>query len=155
MVNLDTLTQFKDSQYARHLIFKSSHVEILLVCWRPGQKSPVHGHGNADGLMIILQGEMTNTTFTKNGQKITTVWQSGAIGHTPVGDRHEVINNANTDAVSLHIYAPPLKRDLQGADMGYNNAVELKEVNLPEQVFQYFLGLSAKQSSKDAIDPVL
>lgn len=156
MVSIDALTQFKDNHYARNLIFKSKHVEILVVCWRPGQKSPVHGHGDSDGLMIILEGEMTNTSYTKTGQRVSTVWTKGAIGHTPVGERHEVQNNSTGDVISLHIYAPPLERELQGADMGYHNAVEPKEIQLPDYALQYFLGMACNQENTTAsLDPGL
>jgi quercetin dioxygenase-like cupin family protein len=140
MVSIDALTQFKDNHYVRNLIFKSTHVEILLVCWLPGQESPVHGHADSDGLMIILEGELANTTYTQLGQTISTVWTKGSIGHTPVGDKHRVVNNSAKEVISLHIYAPPLERELQGADMGYHNTVEPKETILPDHVIRYFLG---------------
>lgn len=155
MLNLEGLKQFKDNQYARQLVFKSDNVEILLVCWRPGQGSPVHGHGPSDGLMIILEGEITNTTYTRDGRKITTVWKAGDIGHTPVGDQHEVKNTSDSNVVSLHVYAPPLERDLQGADMGYHNNVVPQEVYLQNDVIRYMLGACREPVPYQLLDPGL
>ncbi len=155
MLNLQGLKEFKDNHYARHLVFKSENVEILVVCWRPGQGSPIHDHGPSDGLMIILEGEITNTSYCANGQKVTTVWCPGDVGHTPIGVRHEVKNNSNADVVSLHVYAPPLKRELQGADMGYHNGVIPQEVTLSNEVVRYFMGVACQQLPATMIDPGL
>ena len=155
MLNLEALKQFRENQYARHLVFRSDNVEILVVCWKPGQTSPVHGHGPSDGLMIILEGEITNTTYTKAGQKVSTVWKSGDIGHTCIGDQHEVKNASNTDAVSLHIYSPPLERDLQGADMGYHNNVVPQEVYLKGDVARHLIGACSQAVPYELLDPGL
>lgn len=155
MLNLQALKQFQDNQYARHLVFKSDNVEIIVVCWRPGQGSPVHGHGKSDGLMIILEGEITNTTYHPGGSKVTTVWRPGDVGHTPVGAQHEVKNLSDKNVVSLHVYAPPLERELQGADMGYNNTVLPQEVTLSDDVVRYFLGAACAPIANNLIDPGL
>jgi predicted metal-dependent enzyme (double-stranded beta helix superfamily) len=155
MLNLQALKAFKENHYARHLVLRSENVEILVVCWRPGQGSPVHGHGPSDGLMVILEGEITNTTYSPNGQKITTVWGEGAVGHTPVGAQHEVRNTSNKDVVSLHIYAPPLERKLQGADLGYHNDVLPQEVTLPNEVVRYLLGTACQKLPYQFLDPGL
>jgi quercetin dioxygenase-like cupin family protein len=155
MLNLDALKQFKDNHYARHLVFKSANVEILVVCWRPGQGSPIHHHDTSEGLMIILDGEITNTSYPPDGCPVTTVWRPGDVGHTPVGTSHEVKNTSNLDVVSLHIYAPPLKRELQGADLGYHNEVLPKEVTLPNEVVRYFLGTALPHLPLTVFDPGL
>lgn len=155
MINLQALKQFKESHYTRHLVFKSSSVEILVVCWRPGHTSPIHGHGPSDGLMIILEGEIVNTSYFPDGKKVSTVWRAGDVGHTPLGVRHEVKNTSEQDVVSLHIYAPPLDRELQGADMGYHNDVIPKEVTLPNDVIRYFLGAACEKVPQALLDPGL
>jgi predicted metal-dependent enzyme (double-stranded beta helix superfamily) len=155
MLNLEALKQFKENHYARHLVFKSDHVEILVVCWRPGQGSPIHGHGNADGLMIILEGEITNTSYFPDGRKVSSIWGPGFVGHTPLGVEHEVVNRSDNDVVSLHVYAPPLKRELQGADMGYHNTVLPQEVTLPNEVIRYYLGAATEKIPFQLLDPGL
>lgn len=155
MLNLQELKQFKDNHYARHLVFRSGNVEILVVCWRPGQGSPVHGHGPSDGLMIILEGEITNTSYFPDGRKVTTVWSAGDVGHTPIGAQHEVKNTSDKDVVSLHVYAPPLDRELQGADMGYHNTILPQEVQLSNDVVKYLLGAAGPKIHYQLLDPGL
>lgn len=153
MVHLDELRYFKDASYTRNLIVRSDNVEILLVCWKPGQSSPVHDHGPSDGVMVILEGEMTNTSYTPDGKKVTTVWGPGTVGHTPVGVRHEVVNHSDRPVVSLHVYAPPLERNLQKDDLGavYDN--EVREVALPEEITRFMLGKI--HADGKPFDPVL
>jgi quercetin dioxygenase-like cupin family protein len=155
VLNLQALKEFQENHYARNLVFRSDNVEILVVCWKPGQGSPIHGHGPSDGLMIILEGEITNTTYTADGRKITTVWSEGDVGHTPVGAQHEVKNTSDRDVVSLHIYAPPLQRELQGADLGYHNNVYPKEVTLPGEIVRYLLGGACQKLPYQFLDPGL
>ena len=35
---------FDNDKYTRHLIHKDDDFEILIMCWRPGHKAPIHGH---------------------------------------------------------------------------------------------------------------
>lgn len=155
MLNLDALKHFTDNHYARHLVFKSDNVEILVVCWRPGQGSPIHHHDNSDGLMIILDGEITNTSYPPDGPRITTVWRPGDVGHVPVGTSHEVKNTSTQNVVSLHVYAPPLKRELQGPDLGYHNEILPREVTLPNEIVRYCLGAALPKIPFVLFDPGL
>jgi histidinol-phosphate/aromatic aminotransferase/cobyric acid decarboxylase-like protein len=77
------------------------------------------------------------------------------VGHTPVGTSHEVKNTSSRDVVSLHIYAPPLKRELQGADMGYHNTVLPQEVAVSDDVFRYLMGAALPKIPAGLLDPGL
>ena len=66
-----------------------------------------------------------------------------------------MVNRSDNDVVSLHIYAPPLIRELQGADMGYHNTVVPQEVTLPTEVIQYFLGAASEKIPFNLLDPGL
>lgn len=155
MLNIETLRQFKESQYARHLVFKSDNVEIIMVCWRPGQGSPIHHHGPSDGLMVILDGEITNTSYYPDGKKVTTVWRKGDVGHTPIGVSHEVRNNSRDDVVSFHIYAPPLAKEFKSADLGYDNNYTVCEAPLPGEVVRYLMGVNQASVPYQLLDPGL
>ncbi|MBY0451116.1 MAG: cupin domain-containing protein [Cyanobacteria bacterium] len=139
-MNIDALKQFHEHTYARNLVLKTPNVEIILVCWRPGQASPMHSHGPSDGVIVVLEGELHNTNLTPDGRRITTIWHPGDIGHTPVGVQHEVINQSKADVVTLNIYAAPLLPEYHNPDLGYSNEVAVQELQLPNQVVQYVLG---------------
>jgi cysteine dioxygenase len=44
--------------YTRNLIYRDELFEVLILCWRPGQKTPVHSHNGQLGWMTTVQGEM-------------------------------------------------------------------------------------------------
>ncbi len=144
MLTLEQLKFFKDSQYCRNLILKSPNMEVLLVCWRPGQGTPLHGHGPSDGVVLILEGEMTNESYLPDGNIETEVFTTGQMIHSPVGTKHVMVNKSDADVVSFHIYAPPLEREIQKADLGiepespYDN--EVQEMQISTELASFLLG---------------
>ena len=44
---IEPYVQFTENHYARNLIYKNSHFECLLLCWKPGQRSPIHDHASS------------------------------------------------------------------------------------------------------------
>lgn len=142
MINLKDLKHFQQHQYARHLVLRTDNVEIIVVCWLPGQGSPVHGHGPSDAVMVILEGTMSYTNFYPDGKKVSGIWQAGDIGHCPVGVQHQISNHSNDPLVTLHVYSPPLQREHQGFDLGYANEVAIEEIQLSEDVIKYLKAAS-------------
>lgn len=142
MVNLRDLKHFQDNHYARHLVLRTDNVEIIVVCWLPGQSSPVHGHGPSDAIMVILEGTMSYTNFYPDGRKVSGIWQAGDIGHAPVGVQHQISNFSNAPLMTLHIYSPPLQTELQGFDLGYANDVQIEEVQVSEDIVRYLRAAS-------------
>ncbi len=152
MVNLNELKHFYQQNYARHLVVKSQNVEIILVCWMPGQGSPIHGHGPSDSVIVILEGELAYTNYYPDGKTISGVLKPGEVAHAPVGVQHQISNHSDKELVTLHIYAPPLNRELQGFDLGYANDVEIQEVQLPEQTVKYLVASSLSAAASHDIE---
>ena len=40
---------FKEGAYARHRVYLCEHAELLVLCWRPGQRTPIHDHNGSFG----------------------------------------------------------------------------------------------------------
>lgn len=155
MVNIRDLKHFHQHQYARHLVLKTQNVEIIMVCWLPGQGSPAHGHGPSDAVMMILEGEMAYTNFYPDGRKVSGIWRPGDIGHAPVGVQHQISNHSDSELVTLHIYSPPLQAAMQGFDLGYANDVQLQEVQLPQEIVQYLMANPLAQAQPDGVPEFL
>lgn len=77
--------------------------EVWLLSWVPGQGSGRHDHGPSSGVLTVLEGELTEHAGT--GRRSLT---AGAQRVFAPGYVHEVVNDALTPAVSLHIYFPGL-----------------------------------------------
>ena len=52
---------FDNDKYTRHLIHKDDDFEILIMCWRPGHKAPIHGHEGEKCFMRVERGSLLFT----------------------------------------------------------------------------------------------
>lgn len=86
----------------------------MLMCWKPGQCSPIHDHAGSSCGFLILEGtakevvyEVTQNNFAKPTH--STHYPQGSICLAHDNDIHHVGNESNEDLVTLHIYSPPLR----------------------------------------------
>lgn len=54
---------FRADKYARHSIHRTELYDLILLCWSPGQVSPVHNHQGNSGWVRVLRGRMEETHF--------------------------------------------------------------------------------------------
>lgn len=54
---------FRADKYARHSIARTELYDMILLCWAPGQVSPVHNHQGNSGWVRVLRGRMEETHF--------------------------------------------------------------------------------------------
>jgi cysteine dioxygenase len=107
--------RFSDQQYARNLVCKGPWYHLLVLCWKNGQRSPIHDHAGSTCGVRVLRGVMTETTFalTPNGH-VKAVGSrdlaEGAVCGTQDDDLHQISNlqAGDADLVTLHVYTPPL-----------------------------------------------
>jgi len=106
---------FKAGNYARHRVFRNEHVELLVLCWRPGQRTPIHDHNGSHGAVRVCEGVMWETMFELDGDrklryKSGRQWVPGDVTGAAVPDIHQLGNPevSGQDMVTLHLYAPPL-----------------------------------------------
>jgi cysteine dioxygenase len=108
---------FRPDRYVRNLVHAGPGYQALALCWRNGQRSPVHNHrGSACGVKV-LRGVATETAFARapNGMVVPTGSRDLPVGYICGSydeDIHQVSNlqAAGADLVTLHIYSPPLLR---------------------------------------------
>jgi predicted metal-dependent enzyme (double-stranded beta helix superfamily) len=130
---LEPYIKFNERTYTRNLIYKGDRFEAVLLCWEPGQHSPVHRHANQLGWMTVIKGQLNLITFMKLRSSIeeSTVPD---VNWSPVGSiylkakhrltlsagdvivevtKPETIHKAENpasfgqQAISLHIYSEP------------------------------------------------
>jgi cysteine dioxygenase len=106
---------FTNRKYARNLIVRSPFAELLLLCWRPGQRTPIHDHGGSVGVVKVIEGLLTETMFERAPEGHVKPYNTyrrgpGIITGADVPDIHQLLNlePAGRDMVTLHCYAPPL-----------------------------------------------
>ena len=107
--------RFSDRQYARNLIRAGKHYHALALCWKSGQRSPIHDHAQSVCGVRVLEGRATETRFEVSpcgALKATGSgdMQCGDVMVSRDSDIHQVSNlqAEGRNLVTLHIYAPPL-----------------------------------------------
>ncbi|MEW6129184.1 MAG: cysteine dioxygenase family protein [Acidobacteriota bacterium] len=106
---------FTDKKYARNLVARSPYAELLMLCWRSGQRTPIHDHGGSIGVVMVVEGLLTETMYERNPNGTvkpfnTFRWSPGGITGADVQDIHQLLNlqPEGKDLVTLHCYSPPL-----------------------------------------------
>lgn len=119
-VSCDDLAEhvrFSNRGYMRNLVHGGEWYHLLAICWKNGQRSPIHDHAGSSCGVRVLRGVATETRFefAPNGH-IKAVGSrdlaEGSVCGSQDADLHQVSNlQAGTaDLVTLHVYSPPLLR---------------------------------------------
>jgi cysteine dioxygenase len=115
MQDVHQFLHFSPVRYTRNLVRSGEWYNLLVLCWRNGQRSPIHDHLGSSCGMRILQGEAAETTFelAPNGHVWAVETKFHALGDvlgSQDTDMHQISNLQADDAdlVTLHIYSPPL-----------------------------------------------
>jgi cysteine dioxygenase len=106
---------FKEGNYWRHRVLRNEFVEMLVLCWRPGQRTPIHDHNGSHGGVKVQQGMLWETTFTYDRlagleYKSAREYAPGAVTGSDVPDIHQLGNPdvSEQNLITIHVYAPPL-----------------------------------------------
>lgn len=122
--SLTPYTFFAPGKYTRNLIASNGHFEMMALCWDVGQTNPIHNHEGQSCWVYVLDGELSFTNYKWLGcdrnrrsmhlEELSRV-PIAARGSMNVIDEKDAIHRLRNDvsfnqrAMSLHIYAKPLK----------------------------------------------
>jgi cysteine dioxygenase len=105
---------FGRDRYQRNLMHAGATFHALVLCWRPGQRSPIHDHRHSSCAVKVLRGVATETHFEKSRNGLiyptfTRELPERAVCGSQDSDIHQVSNlQPEDDLVTLHVYSPPL-----------------------------------------------
>lgn len=108
---------FADQGYTHNSVRVGRHYHAWVLCWKNGQRSPIHDHkGSACGVRV-LRGTLTQTVFEFAGNGHVKAigsadFEPGSVCASHDMDLHQVSNlqAGDADLVTLHVYSPPLER---------------------------------------------
>ncbi len=113
--DLQSYLGFKAGNYCRHRVMRNEHVEMLVLCWKPGQRTPIHDHNGSHGAVFVHEGIMWETTFEYDADsglayKAHRELRNGGLTGSELPDIHQLGNPdvSGQDLITIHIYAPPL-----------------------------------------------
>ena len=101
------------SGYTRNCIIRRPNFELLLLCWSPGQETPIHCHGGEECWVYLLDGQIEEIHYDFVDDKLLTLKS----GKMMPGDKsfmsddngyHKLINQDDSRSMSLHLYMNPI-----------------------------------------------
>lgn len=129
-------TFFRDDTYTRNLVYRDDMFEVMVICWRSGQKTTIHTHNGQLGWMDIPQGELQVHNYhylacnAPENQNVVGIDCTGGAseihllrkgtmachedGAIYTVDKlhtiHQIENSDTSDAgvLSLHVYSKPI-----------------------------------------------
>lgn len=114
--DLAEFVAFQDEDYCHQAIAEEPFFSIGCIGWRPGQASSTHDHRGSACCVQVVEGVLTNTDYVEDsldGLRCSRIVQLAPGNLLTRYDRqvHRVSNDGplGQDAISLHIYSPPLR----------------------------------------------
>src|SRR5664279_4437315 len=102
--------KFDSASYRRNLLHTGPAYQALVLCWRNGQRSPIHDHRGSSCGVRVLHGTGLETVFERARNHMIYAVRSremkpGTICATEDDDIHQVSNLAadGDDLVTLHV----------------------------------------------------
>ena len=106
---------FKEGNYWRHRVCRNQSVEMLVLCWRPGHRTPIHDHNGSHGVVRVHGGVLTESIYHYDETEGLSYvsgreCRAGEVTGAGVPDIHRLENGENSgeDLITIHVYAPPL-----------------------------------------------
>lgn len=104
---------FDPEHYKRNMLEEGPGYQALILCWLPGQESPIHDHTGSSCAVKVLAGVCTEIMY--DWADDGSLRPSPAVDYPAPGvrgaqdqDMHIVGNRGTDNLITLHIYTPPL-----------------------------------------------
>ena len=116
-IDLEGYCKYDEERYARNTVLLNEHIEVVVICWLPGQASAIHDHGRSNCLYLITEGEMREDLYNldpKGKPKHTQArhFGRGCITIAAPTDVHRILNDTRDNLVTVHLYSPPLDESM-------------------------------------------
>ncbi|GAB2490990.1 cysteine dioxygenase family protein [Streptosporangium sandarakinum] len=90
-------------------LHRDSHVDVWLLCWRPGDDTGWHDHDISSGAVRVVAGALRESNPRIGGEHVETLVTAGqSFSFGP--DHIHRLSGAAEGSVSIHAYSPPLWR---------------------------------------------
>jgi mannose-6-phosphate isomerase-like protein (cupin superfamily) len=97
-----------DQRWFERVTLADDH-DVWLIGWDSFQGVDLHDHGDATGVLYVVDGELVETSTTRGTARVVEqTLHAGTARAFGAGHVHRVVNPAARPATSLHVYSPPL-----------------------------------------------
>jgi predicted metal-dependent enzyme (double-stranded beta helix superfamily) len=116
---VDEHIHFCDESYARNLLCRTPRFDMLVLCWKPGQVTTIHDHAGSLNATRVYGGSLTARLFEEYERpgpgrvlvrkKLDEQLGKNGISTVDYGEIHQLANTSESELVTVHVYARPLK----------------------------------------------
>jgi predicted metal-dependent enzyme (double-stranded beta helix superfamily) len=104
----EQIRQFIKHPETRHVLMSGDQFEVVLIHWKPGKASNVHGHSFGGCVFKLLQGKLEELRYTPERSPRLLSMNSMSSGEMAYIDDsmayHQVGNPYGSSAISIHVY---------------------------------------------------
>ncbi|MDG1148005.1 MAG: cysteine dioxygenase family protein [Crocinitomicaceae bacterium] len=126
-------------KYTRNCLEINDRFELILLCWEPGQKTPIHDHGGEECWVYFVNSKFEEIVYKKDAlalkEKRRLAILPGSVTYmTDFMGVHSLQNIGDQRGFSIHLYAKPIKscnvfnqdsEKFELVEMNYDTHIEL------------------------------
>lgn len=103
------LDQSDRTRRYRRVLANSSY-DAWVISWSPSAELDFHDHGGSAGIVHVVKGSLveTSTDLASDGRLRSTIATPGETLEVSASTVHSIWNPGPRDALSVHVYSPPL-----------------------------------------------
>lgn len=108
------INRFLENPETNHVLIQNDLLKVVLIHWKPGKISSIHGHPSGGCVFKVLKGQLEELRYTADSSPqllSSSAYIPGSMAY--IDDNmgyHAVGNPCNFPAISLHAYTPGIKK---------------------------------------------
>lgn len=109
------VTEPKDLEYGRNVIYRSENVEVIVIHLPSMAKTLIHDHGLSIGCIFVVAGDFLNVLYKLEDKVSYPIYDQveefsqHEILVVKEDTLHMMYNPTTSPVITFHIYTPPLK----------------------------------------------
>jgi quercetin dioxygenase-like cupin family protein len=94
--------------YGRRVLLANAEGEVMLASWRRGASCAPHDHGEARGIVVVLDGCFTEVAYAVSARGLRAVSSRTVSPGDALAVDHGMVHDmrAHGDGMTLHVYVP-------------------------------------------------
>ena len=110
----EAFENWESDEYTRNSIYRSEKFELILLCWNPGDKTPIHSHDGQKCWVYQVRGKIEEERYEKDASGNPNLTHNQTLDEgalTYMDDQmgyHVLANRSSLKASTLHIYMYPI-----------------------------------------------
>ena len=133
LARFDQVAEPRPGERSARRVYRSETHDIWLIRWGAGSRTPLHDHGGSAGAVYVADGELVehSPNPADPSRRLRRTLRELDDRPMPPEHIHEIANESDTVAASVHVYSPPLETmyHFELADESHLRMIRREEVD--------------------------